>query len=69
LLESRPEEAARLRANVEAADARTEAFIAERLPAFLSSRKVAEDLSDRRRVEEMECQVRELNAQIGAYRG
>jgi hypothetical protein len=39
------------------------------LSTFLSSRKVAEDLSDRRRVEEMEGQVRELIEQIEAYRG
>jgi hypothetical protein len=38
------------------------------LSTFLSSRKVAEDLSDRRRVEEMECQVRELIEQIAANR-
>jgi hypothetical protein len=33
-----------------------------------SSRKVAEDLSDRRRVEEMERRVRELIEQIAANR-
>jgi hypothetical protein len=39
------------------------------LSTFLSSSRVAEDLSDRRRVEEMEGQVRELMEQIEAYRG
>ena len=38
------------------------------LSTFLSSRKVAEDLCDRRRVEEMECQVRELIEEIAANR-
>ena len=34
------------------------------LSTFLGSRKIAEDLSDRRRVEEMEGRVRELIEQI-----
>jgi hypothetical protein len=38
------------------------------LSTFLSSRKVAEDLSDRHRVEEMEGRVRELIEEIAANR-
>ena len=38
------------------------------LSTFLGSRKIAEDLSDRRRVEEMEGRVRELIEQIAVNR-
>jgi hypothetical protein len=38
------------------------------LSTFLGSRKIAEDLSDRRRVEEMEGRVRELIEEIAANR-
>jgi hypothetical protein len=38
------------------------------LSTFLGSRRIAEDLSDRRRVEEMEGRVRELIEEIAANR-